>query len=46
MKVDFPELMKEINPQIQKAIQISSELNEVNPHLHVYSETAEYQRNL
>lgn len=44
MKVDFPELMKDINPQ--KGIQISSELNEVNPHLHVYSETAEYQRSL
>lgn len=38
MKVEFPELMKAINPQMQKAIQISSELKEVNPHLHVYNE--------
>lgn len=39
MKVEFPELMKDINPQMQKAIQISSELNEVNPYLHVCNET-------
>ena len=39
MKVEFPELMKDINPKMQKAIQISSELNEVNPHLHVCNET-------
>lgn len=26
--------MKAINPQMRKAIQISSELKEVNPHLH------------
>lgn len=39
MKVEFPELMKRINFQMQKAIQISTELNEVNPHLHVCNET-------